>query len=140
MTHKTKILLPNQAAPLQRLLGDAPGRSKRIVPQPRAPHGSKLRAPASAAQRRLWFIDRLGDGLQAAYHIPISVRLTGALEGAALRSAGADLALRPEILRTPFSDEVGGPKQEPAPEPSFEFTTIDLSDLDAARRKDANAK
>jgi amino acid adenylation domain-containing protein len=140
MTQKTKLLLPNQAALLQRLLGDAPGRSKRIVPQPRAPHGSKLRAPASAAQRRLWFIDRLGDGLQAAYHIPISVRLTGALEGAALRSAVADLSLRHEILRTSFIDEGGGLKQEIAPEPSFELTTIDLSDLDAARRKDAIAK
>src|SRR4030088_1215802 len=108
MTQKTKLLLPNQAALLQRLLGDAPGRSKRIVPQPRAPHGSKLRAPASAAQRRLWFIDRLGDGLQAAYHIPFSVRLTGALEGAALRSAVAYLSLRHEILRTSFIDEGGG--------------------------------
>lgn len=137
MTLKTDALSPKQAALLQQLLGDQPGRSKRIVPHPRTLHGSKLRAAASAAQRRLWFIDRLGDGLRAAYHIPIFLRLTGALDVAALRSAMADMSSRHEILRTTFVDEGDGLKQEIAPEPSFELTTIDLGHLDAESRGDA---
>ncbi|MGW1715504.1 amino acid adenylation domain-containing protein [Streptomyces sp. NPDC002156] len=67
-------------------------------------------APLSSAQRRLWFLDRLEES-GAAYHIPLAVRFTGALDQDALRLALADLVARHEILRTVYPDADGTPRQ-----------------------------
>ncbi len=67
--------------------------------------------PLSSAQRRLWFLDRLEE-VDAAYHIPLAVRFTGAaLDQDALRLALADLVTRHEILRTVYPDSDGTPRQ-----------------------------
>jgi hypothetical protein len=56
------------------------------------------RIPLSFAQRRAWLLHRLsGD---AAYNIPILLRLDGPLDSAALRAATGDLVERHEVLRT----------------------------------------
>ncbi|MFI7356359.1 amino acid adenylation domain-containing protein [Streptomyces avidinii] len=66
--------------------------------------------PLSHAQQRLWFHARDGaDG--ALYHIPVGLRLGGALDRAALRAALADVSARHEALRTVFPDEAGRPHQ-----------------------------
>ncbi|WP_051777480.1 non-ribosomal peptide synthetase [Streptomyces violaceorubidus] len=68
------------------------------------------RVPLSAAQSRMWFLDRL-EGPSATYTIPVVLRLGGKLEVAALRRAFADVVARHEILRTLVVEDEHGPHQ-----------------------------
>ncbi|KPI15766.1 amino acid adenylation domain protein [Actinobacteria bacterium OK074] len=71
--------------------------------------------PLSFAQQRMWFVNRLADtvpGAAAAYNLPLVLRISGALEVAALAAALGDVADRHESLRTVFPDVGGVPRQE----------------------------
>ncbi|WP_324195191.1 non-ribosomal peptide synthase/polyketide synthase [Nocardia puris] len=68
-------------------------------------------ARLSPAQQRMWVLNRLSPE-SAAYNIPAALRLTGALDRAALAAAVADLLDRHESLRTRYPDTAGGPVQE----------------------------
>ena len=67
------------------------------------------RIPLSFAQRRAWLLHRLGG--DAAYNIPILLRLDGPLDIAALRAAIGDLVKRHEVLRTCILEQDGEPVQ-----------------------------
>ena len=73
--------------------------------------------PASFAQRRLWFLDRMVPG-SAAYNVPLALRVVGPLDVAALEKALHSLVERHESLRTTFSEIDGDPVQIVAPEAS----------------------
>ncbi|WP_433713442.1 amino acid adenylation domain-containing protein [Nocardia sp. CA-084685] len=94
--------------------------------------------PLSLAQQRMWFLNRFDTG-SAAYNIPIAVRLSGALDVAALRDAVADLVARHEVLRTVYPHTDTGPVQLilPADESAPELTvqTVAAEQLESAVRE-----
>ncbi len=64
----------------------------------------------SFAQQRLWFLHQVEPDV-AAYNMPLSLRLQGSLEVAALVTAIITLAARQESLRTVFVQRDGRPRQ-----------------------------
>ncbi|MFF0477786.1 amino acid adenylation domain-containing protein [Streptomyces sp. NPDC004284] len=95
----------------------------------KGPHGEGT--PASAAQRRLWFLDQFG-GPDPAYNSPFLLTLTGPLDEQALTDAVNDLVGRHEVLRTAFGIEADEVVQVVAPEAAVPHTVVDLSGLDPA--------
>jgi amino acid adenylation domain-containing protein len=73
--------------------------------------------PASFAQRRLWFLDRLDPGLST-YSVPTGVRMRGVLDVGVLTGCLGEIVARHEVLRTTFGESDGEPVQiisEPSP-------------------------
>ncbi|MCP4657047.1 MAG: amino acid adenylation domain-containing protein, partial [bacterium] len=90
-------------------------------------------APASFAQERLWFIDRLQPG-SAAYHLPAAFRWRGPLDYPALAAAVTGVWRRHGALRTRFARRDGrlvqvvAPPQAPPPTAAA-LPRIDLQGL-----------
>ncbi len=89
--------------------------------------------PLSFAQERLWFLDQLGGTGEAAYNLPLPVRLSGALEPALLAAALGEEVRRHEVLRTTFQVAAGRPVQVVAPALPLALPLVDLADLPGAR-------
>ena len=68
------------------------------------------RQALTAAERRIWFLDRLYPG-QTIYHEPKAVRLTGPLDADRLAAALQRVVDRQPALRTVFSDDDGEPRR-----------------------------
>jgi amino acid adenylation domain-containing protein len=83
--------------------------------------------PASYAQQRLWFLDRLEPN-SAAYNVPLASRLRGPLDVAALEQALNVLVERHEALRTVFTLVDGTPQQLIAPSRPLSMPIIDVTD------------
>ncbi|MFJ2901853.1 amino acid adenylation domain-containing protein [Streptomyces sp. NPDC087212] len=90
--------------------------------------------PLSAAQRRMWFLDRL-DGQAQTYTIPVVLRMTGALDRDALKDAFGDLVRRHDVLRTVIVEGPEGPHQVVVDtEPRFAVRSLDPAEFDAGIR------
>ncbi|WP_406207780.1 amino acid adenylation domain-containing protein [Kitasatospora sp. NBC_01560] len=103
----------------------APQSARQPAPHSAGPAGGVAAGPGAAAavltvgQERLWFLDQLDPG-DPSYNIPLALRLTGALEPAALRAALDGAVARHEALRSRFPHEDGRPVvlvDPPAPLP-----------------------
>ncbi|MDX2548094.1 non-ribosomal peptide synthetase [Streptomyces sp. WI04-05B] len=96
------------------------------------------RVPLSAAQLRLWLVERI-TGSGVAYNFPLVFRLRGDLDLDALRAAVRDVAGRHEALRTLFPEQDGEPYQliVAAAEADPEFTVTDCGEKELADRIEA---
>ncbi|MEC3919457.1 non-ribosomal peptide synthase/polyketide synthase [Nocardia sp. CDC160] len=80
-------------------------------------HPRPDRVPLSAAQQRIWFLNRFhadGPG-RAADNIPLVLRVTGVLDESVLNAALRDVVWRHETLRTVYPDGPEGPEQRVLP-------------------------
>ncbi|MBT2745530.1 MULTISPECIES: non-ribosomal peptide synthase/polyketide synthase [unclassified Lysobacter] len=120
------------------LQGQARSEQQPILPAPR-----DQELPLSYAQQRLWFLAQV-DGGSEAYHIPLALRLRGALDRAALQRALDRIVWRHEVLRTTFLRDREQTVQRIAPaDIGFSLQRADLRGADAAavrRRLDEEAE
>lgn len=84
--------------------------------------------PASFAQQRLWFLDRLFPNT-AFYNVPTTLRLTGILDLAALEQSFNEIVSRHEVLRTSFDTVDGELVQVISPQFTVSLPIIDLQQL-----------
>ncbi|MEU6236010.1 amino acid adenylation domain-containing protein [Kitasatospora sp. NPDC047058] len=114
-------------------LDGAAGARAALTPRPRPE-----RPPLSYGQQRLWFLSRMDEN-PAASHIPLALRLSGALDRAALTTALADLTARHEALRTLFPAEAGEPYQLVLADadPALPVTPVTAAGLAAALTAEA---
>jgi amino acid adenylation domain-containing protein len=99
-----------------------------------APAGGDVAVlPASYAQQRLWFLDRLEGG--AVYNVPLANRLRGKLDIDALRQALDAVVARHESLRTTFRLIDGIPHQLINPGCGVVLRVVDLTALPDAQSR-----
>ncbi|MFW2244047.1 condensation domain-containing protein, partial [Rhodococcus opacus] len=93
------------------------------------------RIPLSLAQQRMWFLNQF-DADSPAYNLPFAVRLSGAIDTAALAVAFDDVVERHETLRTVFPDGGDGPEQIvlPASDVSVTLQPVDVTETDLLGR------
>ncbi|MET7743782.1 non-ribosomal peptide synthase/polyketide synthase [Streptomyces sp. NPDC005385] len=89
------------------------------------------RIPLSAAQRRLWLVERITGG-GVAYNFPLVFRLRGTLDITALHRALYDVVARHESLRTVFGEHDGEPHQRvlAVEEARFPFAVSDCAETE----------
>ena len=92
--------------------------------------------PASFAQQRLWFFDRLFPGT-AFYNVPTAIRLTGVLDLAALEESFNEIVRRHEVLRTTFGTQEEQLVQLIASDSRVSIVLIDLQQLPVSEREAA---
>jgi len=101
---------------------------------PLLPASSRI-LPLSFAQERLWFLNRL-EPINPAYNIPLALRLVGRLDVAALVHALTAIVRRHGILRTVYSEQDNGPRQEVLPPAPVPVPAVDLRRLPSAVREE----
>ncbi|MEV0063903.1 amino acid adenylation domain-containing protein [Nocardia sp. NPDC050718] len=97
-------------------------RADAIPPGPRpGPRPRPDRIPLSAAQRRMWFLNRY-DPDSPAQNVPIAVEVNGEIDPVVLRAAIADVLARHESLRTVYPIDADGDPYQDVRGPEAEVT------------------
>ncbi len=104
-------------------------RPDRAVTTIKAVTTDDTRIPLSAAQQRVWFINR-SDPESGAYNIPFRLTLRGTLDHDALAQALVDVAERQQVLRTVFPLDDDGPFQRVL---AVDAVDLDLAETDVSR-------
>ncbi|MDF9811410.1 condensation domain-containing protein [Streptomyces sp. SPB162] len=107
---------PTSAALQEELLRRARARARAVDSATPADTPVQGPVPLSHAQRRMWLMDRLGQG-GALYSVPFATRLRGPLDLDALGAALTTLVARHDILRTRYGQHGDEPYQETLPAP-----------------------
>ncbi|MEH1016391.1 amino acid adenylation domain-containing protein [Micromonospora sp. CPCC 206060] len=108
--------------------------SAAVVPVPRTGP-----LPLSAAQRRLWLLDRLHPA-SPEWVVPLYLRLPGTLDPATVRAALAALEARHEALRTRYLVVDGEPRQQAAPPGEVDLVIRDATEVPLADLVDAQLR
>ncbi|HZF13496.1 MAG TPA: amino acid adenylation domain-containing protein, partial [Thermoanaerobaculia bacterium] len=115
----------------------AEGGAAERIPRRPLPLAPPAPVPASFAQERLWFMDRLAPG-NSAYNMVLALRVEGRVAPAALEGALREVVRRHEALRTTFTESDGQPVQVIAPALAkrrrWLLPVVDLAGLPAAVR------
>jgi amino acid adenylation domain-containing protein len=98
-------------------------RSGRNTLPPVVPRIRPDRIPLSFSQERLWILDQMDGTTQ--YHIPVVLRMRGALDPAAVEYALKSIVNRHEILRTVIGQEEGRPFQVVLEKDSWALSVAD---------------
>jgi amino acid adenylation domain-containing protein len=98
-----------------------------------------LTYPASFAQQRLWFLDKLEPG-KSVYNVSEALRLKGQLDCDALARSVSEIVRRHDSLRTTFAEIDGSPIQVVAPSVAIEIPIENLAHLPAAEREPEAAR
>ncbi|HYI11615.1 MAG TPA: amino acid adenylation domain-containing protein [Thermoanaerobaculia bacterium] len=126
-------LTPEQRAQLLRA-----ARAKAAVPQAIPRRDAREPLALSAAQLRMWFLERLqthGAGTAGTYWVYEYLRITGPLDEGALRRAMREVVRRHDALRTSFHSAADGvPFQVVAEQVDFDLELFDAPDEAAAKR------
>jgi len=91
-------------------------------------HNSDVIFPLSFAQKRLWFLSRLEPD-SPFYNIPANVRISGALDKAALAWSVERIVERHEALRTVFREQDGEPVQQILERIPLDFPLTDAAGI-----------
>lgn len=121
--------LPENFAPVVTAPEVTPPEEPPLQPVPRTEA-----MPLSFAQQRLWFLEQFEPG-NPMYNIPLTLRLRGELQVAALESAWQEIVRRHESLRTTFTAVAGEPVQHIAASRQIPLVITDLQALPEAQRE-----
>ncbi len=98
------------------------------------PRAENTQLPLSYAQTRLWFLDQL-QPLGGSYNIPLTLRLVGTLNQAALEQSLQEIIHRHEALRTNFINVDGQPNQIIQTETTWSLSIIECEDLPTTEKE-----
>ncbi|GER91685.1 hypothetical protein KDW_58470 [Dictyobacter vulcani] len=122
----TVAAMAAQIAQLQR-------ENQHVATPPLVPMSRESAIPLSFAQQRLWFIDQM-EPANAAYNIPLALRLSGDLNAEALVRSLQEIVNRHEILRTSFVVQDEQPVQIIHSADTFQVRQLNISELVASAR------
>ena len=113
-------------APGKQQLTGSPDAPDALVSAPSSPREPGTRVGLSFSQERMWFMNELAPE-SSAYNVPVSIRLRGPLDRAALQTALIRVVERHEILRTRFVKSSEGVVGEVVPPPPSLIVEVKLA-------------